>query len=84
MRAARITLRQPIGLAKCITIAIAVVSNRFGPRVCCGGSGADELFWFENDDDALGAMARGRELKNWRRGWKGHVTEEQDPGWVVL
>jgi hypothetical protein len=39
---------------------------------------ADRPVWFENDDDAAGAMARERALKTWRRDRKGHPIEVQN------
>jgi putative endonuclease len=46
--------------------------------------GVNKLVWFEIYDDAATAIAREKELKKWRRGWKIRLIEEQNPGWVDL
>jgi putative endonuclease len=35
-------------------------------------------------DDAITAIAREKELKKWRRGWKIRLIEEQNPEWDDL
>jgi putative endonuclease len=44
----------------------------------------DKLVWFEIYDDPIGAIAREKELKKWRRDCKIRLIEEQNPGWVDL
>jgi putative endonuclease len=44
----------------------------------------DKLVWFEIYEDAATAIAREKELKKWRRGWKVRLIEEQNPGWSDL
>jgi putative endonuclease len=44
----------------------------------------DKLVWFEIHDDAITAITREKELKNWRRDWKIRLIEEQNPEWVDL
>jgi putative endonuclease len=46
--------------------------------------GVNKLVWFEVYDDAIGDIAREKELKKWRRGWKIRLIEEQNPGRVDL
>jgi hypothetical protein len=41
-------------------------------------------FGLRFDDDAITAIAREKELKNWRRDWKIRLIEEENPGWVDL
>ncbi|HVX78633.1 MAG TPA: GIY-YIG nuclease family protein [Bradyrhizobium sp.] len=44
----------------------------------------DKLVWFEIYDDAISAIAREKELKKWRRGWKIRLIEERNPHWIDL
>jgi putative endonuclease len=43
-----------------------------------------KLVWFEIYDDAITAIAREKELKEWRRDWKVRLIEEQNPSWDDL
>ena len=46
--------------------------------------GVDKLVLFEVFDDATSAIARGKELKKWRRDWKARLIDEQNPNWDDL
>ena len=39
------------------------------------------LVWCGVHEDALGAIAREKSLKKWRRDWKVRLIEEQNPDW---
>ena len=45
---------------------------------------ADKLVYFEVFDDPASAIAREKQLKKWRRGWKLDLIESKNPGWVDL
>ena len=42
------------------------------------------LVWFEMHGDMLTAIAREKQLKNWRRQWKINLIEAENPHWVDL
>ena len=44
----------------------------------------DKLVYFEVFDDPASAIAREKQLKKWRRGWKLDLIESKNPGWVDL
>jgi predicted GIY-YIG superfamily endonuclease len=46
------------------------------PGFSCRGS-IDQLVWLEIYDDILGAIAREKQLKNWRRVWKIKLTRRR-------
>ena len=39
------------------------------------------LVWFEQHDEPLAAIAREKQIKNWRRAWKIELIETQNPDW---
>ncbi len=41
-----------------------------------------QLVWFETYDDPLGAIAREKEIKKWRRDWKINLIERTNPDWA--
>ncbi|MEM8601757.1 MAG: GIY-YIG nuclease family protein [Bacteroidota bacterium] len=52
-----------------------------------------DLLWFETLDDVHDAIAREKQLKNWRRVWKWNLIRESnpglrdlslDPGWLLI
>jgi len=45
---------------------------------------ADQLVWFEETDDVAVAIAREKQIKNWRRSWKLELIESGNPGWLDL
>jgi putative endonuclease len=49
-----------------------------------GRYGVDRLVWYETYDEPVPAIAREKELKKWRRDWKIHLIEEQNPEWRDL
>jgi Predicted endonuclease containing a URI domain len=89
--------RQPcvymLASAKHGTLYIGVTSNliqrlhrhRTG---ALGGFTADHgvhrLVWFERFDDMPNAIAREKQLKNWRRDWKCNMIERDNPDWDDL
>ncbi len=42
------------------------------------------LVWFEMHGDMLAAIAREKQLKNWRRQWKINLIEATNPHWSDL
>jgi len=42
------------------------------------------LVYFETHQDALGAIAREKKLKRWRRAWKIALIERDNPDWCDL
>ncbi|MGJ4994226.1 GIY-YIG nuclease family protein [Bradyrhizobium sp. HKCCYLS3077] len=42
------------------------------------------LVWFEVYDDPISAITREKELKKWKRAWKVHLIEKDNPGWSDL
>ena len=42
------------------------------------------LVWFECYDDPSTAIAREKEIKNWRRDWKINLVERTNPEWADL
>jgi putative endonuclease len=46
--------------------------------------GVDRLVWFERYDTLEAAMQRERRIKRWRRSWKIHLIEKDNPDWVDL
>ena len=43
-----------------------------------------QLVWFEIYDDPISAISREKELKKWKRSWKVHLIETQNPEWKDL
>ncbi len=46
--------------------------------------GCKRLVWFESGGSMEGAIAREKQLKNWRREWKVALIEEGNPMWRDL
>ena len=42
------------------------------------------LVWYESYDDPTNAIARGKDIKKWRRDWKIRLIEEENPDWSDL
>jgi len=42
------------------------------------------LVWFETYDDPENAIAREKDIKKWRRGWKLRLIERSNPQWIDL
>ncbi|MDD3798238.1 MAG: GIY-YIG nuclease family protein [Novosphingobium sp.] len=42
------------------------------------------LVWFEMHGDMPSAIAREKQLKNWRRQWKINLIEAENPHWIDL
>jgi putative endonuclease len=40
--------------------------------------------WFERHDDLQDARRRELQIKEWKRGWKVRLIEEQNPDWLDL
>ena len=45
---------------------------------CC------KLVYFEHTSSVKDAIAREKQLKNWKREWKNELIEKQNPQWVDL
>ena len=43
-----------------------------------------KLVYFEAGGSISDAIAREKQLKNWRRAWKNRLVSESNPGWVDL
>ncbi|WP_427914183.1 GIY-YIG nuclease family protein [Ramlibacter sp. MMS24-I3-19] len=50
-------------------------SQRYGTKL---------LVWFESTDAVLVAIARDKQLKNWKREWKLALIEKRNPQWRDL
>ena len=46
--------------------------------------GVDRLVWFERYEDPVSAITREKQLKKWRRDWKVHLIEHDNPDWRDL
>jgi len=44
----------------------------------------DELVWFEQSDSIESAIAREKQLKEWKRAWKIELIEKANPYWNDL
>jgi putative endonuclease len=44
----------------------------------------DQLVWFEQSGDIRFAIAREKQIKNWRREWKIALAERDNPAWNDL
>ena len=44
----------------------------------------NELVWFEETDQISIAIAREKQIKNWRRRWKLELVDAGNPGWIDL
>ena len=43
-----------------------------------------QLVWYEVTDDPLSAIAREKQIKAWKRGWKLKLIEKKNPEWKDL
>jgi putative endonuclease len=43
-----------------------------------------KLLWFEETDDVSAALAREKQLENWRRQWKVDLIDSMNRAWVDL
>jgi putative endonuclease len=46
--------------------------------------GVKMLVWFEGHDTMDGAIAREKQIKEWRRAWKIELIEKTNPNWLDL
>ena len=46
--------------------------------------GTKTLVWYEQHDDAEGAIAREKRIKKWARAWKVELIEAMNPYWNDL
>jgi putative endonuclease len=44
----------------------------------------DRLVWFEAHEARESAWGREKQIKEWRRAWKIHLIEEDNPQWIDL
>ena len=44
----------------------------------------DKLVWYEAHDSIDAAIAREKQLKNWKRAWKDALIAEMNPDWKDL
>jgi len=45
---------------------------------------ADKLVFFEQTEDVVSAIAREKQLKNWKRDWKIELINKNNPTWRDL
>jgi len=43
-----------------------------------------KIVYFEHTNDIEAAIAREKQLKNWKREWKNELIEKQNPEWIDL
>jgi putative endonuclease len=46
--------------------------------------GVDKLVWFQAYDSVEAAIRREKQIKEWRRGWKINLIEQDNPHWIDL
>ena len=46
--------------------------------------GLSKLVWFEETDDVTAAIAREKQIKNWRRKWKLELVDSSNTRWSDL
>ena len=46
--------------------------------------GCKRLVWFEQTSEMAVAIAREKQIKNWKRSWKISLVEEENPMWADL
>ena len=46
--------------------------------------GVKHLVWYEVTEDPLSAIAREKQIKAWKRGWKLKLIEQKNPEWRDL
>ena len=46
--------------------------------------GVKTLVWYEVGEDPVAAIAREKQIKAWKRGWKLRLIEEKNPEWRDL
>jgi putative endonuclease len=46
--------------------------------------GVKTLVWFETHEDVIGAVAREKQIKEWKRVWKLEMIEKANPTWRDL
>jgi putative endonuclease len=44
----------------------------------------ERLVWYESTSQVLDAIARGKQVKSWRREKEIELIEEDNPGWIDL
>ncbi len=58
--------------------------ERRHPESFTGKYGCTKLVWFEEHGDPTTAIAREKQLKNWKRDWKKELVREMNPRWEDL
>ena len=58
--------------------------NHAGPKGFTGQYKCHKLVYFEHTTDIHAAIAREKQLKNWKRAWKNELVEKCNPQWVDL
>jgi len=43
-----------------------------------------KLVYYEHSSNIKAAIAREKQLKNWKRAWKNELIEKQNPNWIDL
>jgi putative endonuclease len=44
----------------------------------------NKLVYYEQGEDSIGAIAREKQLKKWKRQWKIELIEKENPNWKDL
>ncbi len=58
--------------------------NRMNPKSFTCKYNCDKLVYYEYTDGIEGAIAREKQLKNWKRQWKNELIERCNPNWLDL
>ena len=74
MLVSQTTLSAAFGSIKIISTLVALPGNIT----------AINLVYFEHTNDIEAAIAREKQIKNWKREWKNELIEKQNPKWIDL
>ena len=58
--------------------------NHISPNGFTAKYKCHKLVYFEHTNDMEAAIAREKQLKNWKREWKNELVEKQNPKWLDL
>ena len=58
--------------------------EHFDPRSFTARYNLEKLVWYEAHESIIAAIAREKQLKNWKREWKEALVAETNPEWKDL
>ena len=58
--------------------------DRLDPKSFTANYNVNKLVWHEAHDSIIAAIAREKQLKNWKRAWKDALIAEMNPEWKDL